>query len=176
MNSLSLYQLTHDHALLLSQLYDNETGEVNAEIETQLSASSKTVEKKCISVASYIQHLESEKAQLEHMKKQVEERETAYDDKIARMQNYLQHSMEYQGIERVECPYFTIKIKTNPYSTVILDEDLIPKELINYKVIEKVESRPDKERIKEQFLRTGVQVPGTFVMKKKTLKIEIDKI
>ena len=176
MNNLSLYQLTHEHSLLLSQLYDHETGEVNAEIEEKLSASSQSVDKKCLSVASYIQHLESEKAQLEFMKKQIKEREQAYDARIERMERYLKSSMEYSGIEKVECPYFTIRIKTNPYSTEILDESQIPKDLINYRVIEKVEAKPDKTRIKEQVLRTGVQVPGAYVAKKTQLKIEIDKI
>ena len=84
--------------------------------------------------------------------------------------------MEYAGIDKIECPYFTVRIKTNPYSTDILDESLIPKDLINYKVIEKVEAKPDKTRIKEQVLKTGIQVPGACVAKKTQLKIEIDKI
>jgi hypothetical protein len=176
MNNLSLYQITHEHSLLLSQLYDHETGEVNQEIEEKLSASSQSVEKKCLSVASYIQYLESEKAQLEHFKKQIKERENAYDAKIERMERYLKGNMEYSGIDKIDCPYFTIRIKTNPYSTEILDESLIPKELINFRVIEKVESKPDKTRIKEQVLRTGIQVPGAYVAKKTQLKIEIDKI
>jgi|ERR1700722_5243455 len=176
MNNLSLYQLTHEHSLLLSQLYDHETGEVNQEIEDKLSASSQSVDKKCLSVASYIQHLESEKAQLEFLKKQIKEREQAYDAKIERMERYLKSNMEYAGIDKIECPYFTVRIKTNPYSTDILDESLIPKDLINYKVIEKVEAKPDKTRIKEQVLKTGIQVPGACVAKKTQLKIEIDKI
>jgi hypothetical protein len=176
MNSLSLYQLTHDHQSLLSQLYDYETGEVNKEIEEKLNASSHSIEKKCISVASYIQHLESERAQLDHIKKQIKEREAAYDDKIEGLEKYLKSNMEYHGIEKVECPYFTIRIKNNPYSTEILDESLIPKDYINYKVIEKVETKPDKNAIKEQVLKTGQQIPGAYVSKKTQLKIEIGRI
>ncbi len=176
MNNLSLYQLTHEHSLLLSQLYDHETGEVNQEIEEKLTSSSRSVQDKCLSVASYIQHLESEKAKLDHFKKQLAEREDAYDDKIERMHRYLKSNMEYADIERVECPFFTIRIKTNPYSTDIIDESIIPKELINYKIIEKVEAKPDKNAIKEQVLKTGIQVPGAYVSKKTVLKIDIGKI
>lgn len=169
MNNTSLYQLTHEHALLLSQLYDHETGEVNAEVENQLSASSKSVKEKCIAVADYIQHLENSLSQLS-------ERKTAYEKKIRQMENYLQYNMEYHGIDKIECPFFTVRIKTNPYSTEILDEELIPIDYMNYKVIEKIEAKPDKTKIKEQFLKTGLQVPGTYVTKKTQLKIEIDKI
>lgn len=176
MNNLSLYQLTHEHSLLLSQLYDHDTGEVNQDIEEKLSNFSQTVKDKCLSVASYIQHLESEKAQLEYLKKQIKEREAAYDAKIERMERYLKSNMEYAGIEKVECPYFTIRIKSNPYSTEILDESLIPVQFINFKEIVKIDKKPDKNAIKEQVLRTGVQVPGAYVAKKTQLKIEIDKI
>lgn len=176
MNNLTLYQLTKEHELLLSQLVDPETGEVNLEIEKQLSESSQSIEKKCISVASYIQHLESEKAQLEYIKAQIKKREDAYDVKIERMERYLKSNMEYHGVDKVECPYFTIRIKVNPFSTDILDETLIPKELINYKVIDKVEAKPDKNRIKEQVLRTGIQVPGAYVHKKTQLKIEVGNV
>lgn len=176
MNNLSLYQLSHEHSLLISQLYDHETGEVDSAIEEKLSASSQSVENKCISVASYIQHLESEKAQLDHIKKQIKEREAAYEAKIERMERYLKSNMEYAGIEKVECPYFTIRIKANPYSTEILDESLIPKDLMTHRLIEKVEVKPDKNAIKEQVLNSGIQVPGAYVSKKTQLKIEIDKI
>jgi hypothetical protein len=176
MNNLSLYQITHEHSLLLSQLYDHDTGEVNVEIEEKLSASSQSVEKKCLSVASYIKHLESEKAQLDHIKKQIKEREAAYETKIERMERYLKSNMEYSGIDRIECPYFTIRIKSNPYSTEILDESLIPAQFINFKEIIKLDKKPDKNAIKEEVLRTGIQIPGAYVAKKTKLDISVDKI
>jgi hypothetical protein len=176
MNNLSLYELTHDHASLLSQLYDHETGEVNLEIEEKLSASSQSIDKKCISVAKYIQNLENEKAQLEEFKNQIKKREAAYDSKIERMESYLKSNMEFHGIEKVECPFFTVRIKTNPYSTEILDKELIPPKFIKTREIVKIEETPDKNAIKEEFLKNGLQIPGTYVTKKTQLKIDIDKI
>jgi len=175
-NNLSLYQLTNEHQRLFSQLYNHETGEVDLEVEAQLSALSSTTEKKCISVASYIKHLESEKDQLENLKKQIEQREYEYEKEINRLHDYLKSNMDRQGISIIKCPYFTLKIKSNPYSTEILNEDDIPFRFINVREIVKVESKPDKNAIKEEVLRTGAQVPGAYVHKKTKLEIITDKL
>jgi len=174
--NISLFQLSKEYDLLLSNLYDQETGEVNQDIENKINELSLTTEKKCLSIASYIKNLESDKREIEFLKDQIKEREKTYDKEIERLQNYLKMNMEKQSMSEITCPYFTIKIKTNPYSTEIVDEDQIPEKYLTRKVITKEEVRPNKNLIKEEYLKTNTQIPGTLVKQNTKLEISINKI
>jgi hypothetical protein len=174
--SLSLYHLGKEYQSLLSQLYDPETGEVNEQIDAELTALSPTIDNKCIAVASWIESMRSEKASIEFMKQQILKREAAYDKEINKALTYLDNNMKKFGIKEIKCPYFTIKIKTNPYSTDIEDESQIPERFMRTRVIEKTEIKPDKNAIKEEVLKTGVQIPGALVQQKTKLEILTDKI
>lgn len=174
MNANNLYQLATEYQNLLPQLYNPETGEVNEEIEAQINVLSMTTEKKCIAIASWIKSMESEKKQIEYIKQQIQEREAAYDKVIMKTTDYLESNMNRIGIKEVKCPMFTIKIKTNPYSTEVSNQSCIPSKFINIKT--KTELSVDKKAIKEEVLKTGVQVPGAHVYQKTKLEIITDKI
>lgn len=174
--SVSLYQLSSEYQSLIPQLYDYETGEINMEVQAQIDALSDTAENKCIAIASWIKKMESDKQQIVFMKEEILKREAAYDKEINKRLDYLKTNMEGCGITEVKCAYFTLRIKKNPYSTDISDASKIPEQFIRTKKIVKTEKTPDKNAIKEEFVKTGVQVPGAFVQKKTKLEILTDKI
>ena len=174
--SISLYHLGSEYQTLLPQLYDHETGEVNMDIDAQLNALAQTTEKKCIAVASWIESMKSEKKQIEFMKEQILKRESAYDKEINKATDYLDSNMKRCGIKEVKSPYFTIRIKNNPYSTDVFDESLLPERFMKTREIIKTETKPDKNMIKEEVLKTGEQVPGALVQQKTKLEIIVDKI
>ena len=174
--NLSLWQIKSEYQNLLSNLYDYETGEVNMDVDAQLSAITTSAEEKCIAVASWIKNMESEKKQIEFMKEEIIRREAAFDKEIGKRTDYLKSNMEQLGITEVKCAYFTLRIKKNPYSTDITDEQQIPKEYMVTKEVVKKETKPDKNKIKEEVLKTGVQIPGTQVLQKTKLEILTDKI
>ena len=176
MNNLSLYQLGTEYQNLFYQLYDHETGEINMDVDAQLAALSKTTEDKCIAVTSWIRKLQAEKREIEFLKEEILKREGAFNKEINRWQDYLKCNMERVGINEVTCPMFTLKIKKNPYSTDIINEELIPERFIKSREIVKFETKPDKNAIKEEVLKTGIQIPGAFVGQKTKLEISIDKI
>lgn len=176
MRNLSLYQIGNDYQGLFNQLYDEETGEVNMEVDKLLSELSLTAEKKCIEVAKFIRKIQSEKREIEYLKEEITNRDEAYKREINKMSSYLQSNMERLGIKQIKCPYFTINIKVNPYSTEISDESLIPERFMRTKEIVKIEVKPDKSAIKDEFLSTGLQVPGTRVQQNTKLEITIDKL
>ena len=161
-NNLSLWQLTNEHQKLISELYDMETGEVNEIIQAKIDALEPTIEKKCVAVSKYINHLESECNELDSLYERIQERKSAYAKEIDRYKKYLETNMEKNGVKKITCPYFTINLRKNPYSTDIIAEDLIPNEFMRTKEIVKVETRPDKNAIKEEVLRTGEQVPESI--------------
>jgi len=173
---LSLYHLTEEYQTLLSQLYDYETGEVNKEIEAKVNALIPEVETKCIAVAHWIKKLEAERREIEYIKSEIQLREEAYNKEVSKWQEYLKYNMEKQQITNISCPYFTLKIKKNPYSTTIIDEFQLPSKFIRTKEIIKVETKPDKEAIKEEVLRTGKQISGALVEQKTKLEISVNKI
>jgi hypothetical protein len=173
---MSFWEIGNEYSKLLSQLYDPETGEVNMEVDAQLSALSAAKEDKCIAITSWIKKLEAEKKEIEFMKQEVMEREKAYEDAINKNLEYLKRNMEHHGISEVKCKYFTIRIKKNRHSTDVVDESQIPERFMRKKEIVKLEIKADKEAIKEEVLRTGVQVPGAYVHQKTKLEILTDKI
>lgn len=173
---LSLYHLGSEYQNLLPRLYDHETGEIDAEVEAQLNALSLTTEKKCLAVASWIQGMEAEKKEIEHLKQQILRREAAYEKEINKAHTYLYDNMKRCGIKEVKSPYFTIKIKTNPYSTEILDQSLVPKQFIKTTTKTVTTESVDKNALKEEVLKTGMQIPGALVQQKTKLEISIDKL
>lgn len=173
---LSLYHISQEYQALLSQLYDLETGEVNESVEAQVNALLPAVEAKCIAVVHWIKKLESEKREIEFMKTEIQKREEAYNKEIDHYQEYVKKNMEFNGFTKVSCPYFTINIKKNRHSTDVFDEFQVPSRFLKTREIVKVETKPDKEAIKEEVLRTGIQVPGAKVEQKTKLEILINKI
>lgn len=179
MNSLkevSLWKLTNEHQLLLSQLYDQETGEVNEIVQAKLNALEPDIEKKCIAVSQWIRKMESEERELDQLMLEIEDRKNAYQKEIERQMNYLQLNMKKEGIKEIKCPYFTVRIKKNPYTTDVIDEALLPSKFMKSREIVKVETKPDKNAIREEVLKTGEQVPGAYVYQKEKLEILTDKI
>lgn len=174
--NISLWQIKTEYQSLLSQLYDHETGEVNMEVDAQISALSDSAENKCIAIASWIKNMESEKKQIEYMKEEILRREAAYEKEIDKRLEYLKSNMEGCKITEIKCPYFTLRIKKNPYSTDILDQKLVPQKFIRKTEKVVVNESADKNAIKEEVLKTGVQVPGASVHQKTKLQILTDEI
>lgn len=174
---LSLWQLTNEHQQLLSQLYDHETGEINEIVQAKLNELEPDIEKKCLAVTKWIRKLESEERELDALRHEVENRMAAYNREVEKYCDYLQDNMEKSGIKEISCPFFKVRLRKNPFGTEILNQDEIPKEFITIKIIpEKIEYKPDKNMIKEEFLRTGKQIPGTNVSQKNKLEILTSKI
>lgn len=170
--NLSLWQLTNEHQKLISELYDPETGEVNEIVQAKLDQLEPNVEKKCIAVTKWIKKLESYERELDELIA----RKDAYRREIEKYQNYLQVNMEKSGIKEISCPYFSLKLRKNPYSTDIISQELIPSEYIKVKEVVRVITSVDKNAIKEEVLKTGHQVPGAYVSQKNKLVITTDKL
>lgn len=175
-NNLSLWQIGSEYQQLLSELYDSETGEINELVQAKLDKLAPSVEKKCIAVAAYLRKIESEEIELDRLLHEVEERKKAYNREVSKWVDYLKNNMERCNIKEIKCPYFTLKIKQNPYSTEIIDERLIPEKYLVKKEIVKVEVKPDKTAIKEYVLQSGEEVPGAKVAQKTRLDISVSKL
>lgn len=172
----SLWSLTRDRQLLLSQLVDYETGEINQEIDDKLTTLDGSIEIKCTNTALFIKQIESEKNSITDAIKQLEERREAYLDKMEKLERYLFNCMKMNNLTELRTPLITTKIKINPYSTDILDETVIPSQYMVTPPPKVQSPKPDKNLIKAHVIETGVQVPGAYVSKKEVLQLLTDKI
>lgn len=172
----SLWEIKSEYMKLVSSLYNQETGEVDEQVDKQLTELAGNAENKCIAIMSWVKSLESEKKQIEFMKQEILDREQAYNNEITRQLKYIERNMLDMGIKEIASPYFKLQIVTDPYSTDVHDESQLPEKFMRTKEIVKTERKPDKIAIKAEVLKTGVQVPGATVAQKKKLKIVMDKI
>lgn len=81
-------------------------------------------------------------------------------DKVAQgLRDYLKQNMERAGIEKIECPMFSISIKKNPPAVEILDLLSLPKEFWRTPEPKPPIAAPDKAAIKAA-LQAGTDVIG----------------
>jgi hypothetical protein len=163
---MNLYEISAKYQAILSNLIDDETGEINVEQGKLLEVIKDDVNNKAIAVASYIKNLDAERYAIEQAKNAMRDREFALECKIEWLNDYLQVNMERLGINEIKCPYFAIKLKKCPVSTDIRDESLIPDEYKKRKEVVNV----DKVKIKED-LQAGINVPGAAL--KTNMRLEI---
>lgn len=78
---------------------------------------------------------------------------------------YLKRSMEAMGMEKIQCPLFTVSIRANPASVDVFEEAMVPEEFLvpKYTI--------SKTKIKEA-LAAGVDVPGARLVKTKRLDVK----
>lgn len=172
----TLFHLGNEHQKLMDKLYNPETGEIDESVDEQLNAVTGNAHDKCVLLATYMKLLEQQKMQIEFYKQEIAKREAAYDKEIDKFNHYLKFNMERNNLTQLQTPLFTVKIKTNPYSTDITDASKIPEKFIRTTEKTTVTKSPDKNAIKEEVLKTNVQIPGAHVSQKTHLQILTDKI
>lgn len=97
-------------------------------------------------------------------------RYAAEQKRIANIENWLLLNMQGCGITKIECPSFTIAVKTNQSSVDVLNEGDIPAAYMRTPEIKLPEPAPDKRLILDA-LKAGLLVPGCAI--KQTTKLVI---
>ena len=110
---------------------------------------------------------------IEYVARGAEAHNAAIDAEIARLQalkasrqkvaqglrSYLQTNMETMGIEKIECPLFSMSLRKNPPSVEILDDGQLPAAYWRTPEPKPPVAAPDKKLILER-LKAGDDVPG----------------
>ena len=144
----ALFILASEHRALADKLHDTDIDEQT--ILDTLEAESGDLVEKGKNVAAVFRNLESDAKQIKEAEQQLAERRKAIEKRAESLKQYLKTNMEIAGIQKIECPWFVISIKTNPASVVIDDESEIP----------------------DDYMR---EIPASFVPDKKIIKSEIDE-
>ena len=101
----------------------------------------------------------------------LQERLKSEEKRIAGIKDWLLQNMIACGISKIECPVFTLSVKTNPPSVDVLDEFKIPEKYWRTPEPKPPDAAPDKKAIIEA-LKNGEDVPGCAI--KRTQKIVIN--
>lgn len=163
---MTLYEISNEY---LSSLNNAMTGdEINEEQLLSIRFLEGNLDDKIVAVAAYIKNLESESESIKSAMKEMKLRSERLDNKASFLTGYLKSHMEICGIKEVrKSPHFVIKVKQNPISVRIDNEEMIDS---YFKKI-KVTSCIDKLKIKEALDR-GVEVIGAHLEQKTRLEIK----
>lgn len=163
--ALRLYEIADEYQSLLDNLCDQETGEINETVANRLQELDKPLQDKCLNTVRAMKSLEYECEAIESERKNMQAREKALKAKVKWINDYLLTNMEKADIKEISCPQFVIRLRKNPESVEIYDEDVIPEEYTQTKV-----------EISKQAIRLaiagGMEVPGARLVQKNSLSIK----
>jgi hypothetical protein len=171
MSKLALYELVSQHRSLEALA---ESADLPAEvIRDTLDGLEGELRDKAVSVAHFCRNLESTADAIDEAAEQMRERGTRLRKRAQSLNEYLLFHLQAAGISKVESPYFSLKVKTNPPTVVIDSESLIPAEYMTQpEPLPPPPPRPDKKAIAAAF-KAGEEVPGCHVEQRQRLEIEL---
>ena len=167
MNNLSLYKIADQYLEASTALADLD---IDAQtLADTLEGLSGELEVKAQNVAMFVRNLEASAEAIKAAEKQMTERRKAIENRAESIRDYLKSNMERTGINKIECPWFTIAIKKNPKSVCIDDANVIPNEYKRQP--EPPPPSPDKKAIKDA-IEAGKDVPGAHIEQGTRLEIK----
>lgn len=153
--NLSLYQLAAEYRSDLERLAELDLpDDVVADTLESLGGE---LEVKAQNVVAFLRNLETTAASIKDAEKAMAERRKAIEGRAARLKSYVLESMQDNGIQKIECPYFTISIAKNPPAVDIFDDKQIPADYLT-------DPPPPPPQIDKkliaQAIKDGFEVPG----------------
>lgn len=124
---------------------------------------------KAISIAQFTRNLDVTAQAVREAGKAMLERAARIEKRAESIRSYMLYQLQYAGVTKIECPWFTIAVKKNPPSVVIDDERAVPEA---FKVApEPPAPRPDKKAIGAA-LKAGEDVPGCRLVQSERLEVK----
>jgi hypothetical protein len=167
----ALYVLSNQYRELAEKLadadFDAQTVADTIEasgITDELSVKAQGIEYVAREALAHHEAIDAEIARLQALK--------AKRDKLAQgLRDYLKANMERSGIEKIECPMFSIGIRKNPPAVEILDAATLPASFWRTPEPKPPVASPDKALIKAA-LQRGEDVPGARITQSTRLEIK----
>ena len=131
-------------------------------------------EDKAVNVAVYIKNLRSEAEQLKAEKLKLEKRQSAKNKLADRLEKYLFDSMQKIKRTQIDCPQAKIRIKQNPESTVIENEQAFIQwaECNDRDDLLKYEQPSVKKAVVKALLKKKENIPFAHLERKTVLEIK----
>ena len=167
----ALYVLTNQYLALAEKLadadFDAQTVADTIEasgITDELSVKAQGIEYVARGALAHHDAIDAEIARLQALK--------AKRDKVAQgLRDYLKENMERAGIEKIECPMFSISIRKNPPAVEVLDTAELPAAFWRTPEPKPPVAAPDKAAIKAA-LTKGESVPGARLVQNTRIEVK----
>lgn len=157
--SAPLYELAPVYAELLRAAEDGE------DVETALAQITEAIERKADSIGCVLAQLEADAETIWAEEKRLAGRRRALESARERLRDYVRAEMDAHGITRIKTARFTLSVRDNPPSIVIVDEAQVPDQYV------RITRVPDKTAIKRALEQDGEVVPGTRIERGRSLQI-----
>ena len=159
---MTLYNIIERYENILevqNELTQGELAAILIDIEDEFN-------KKAENIVKVIRELDSQKAALENEISRMNDLKKRVETRKAWLNEYLLSNMKRIGVNSVPSDLFTIKIRNNPPSVVLRDENRVPDEF----KITKTEMKVDKKALKE-FLKNN-ECDYAYLESKQSLMIK----
>lgn len=153
--NLTLYNLAAEYREACERLCDLDLDEQT--LRDTLEGMGGELEVKARNVAMFARDLEATAASIKEAEVQMSKRRKAIENKAAGIRKYLFDSMQFAGVQRIECPQFVMAIKNNPPAVDVFDHLQVPAEFM--KQPEPPPPAVDKAKVKDA-IKAGQEVPG----------------
>lgn len=162
-----LYVLAQEYRTAADKLADLDLDEQT--LTDTLEGMSGDLEVKATNTAMLVRNLEATAANIKEAETQMAARRKAYENRAARVKDYLLANMMVAGIQKIECPMFKLAVRENPPAVEIYEPGLIP---TGYMVTpEPPPPAPDKKAIAAA-LKAGEDIPGCKLTRGMRLEIK----
>jgi hypothetical protein len=130
-----------------------------------LASIDEAIEDKVEGAAKLVRCIESDIEAIKAEEKRLADKRKSLENKVVSIKEYLQHEMEFAGLDKVKRPTLTVSIQLNPPSAEILDESLVPS-LYMVPQPDKIDKKAILEALKE-----GEEIPGCEIKQLRGLRI-----
>jgi hypothetical protein len=166
MTGLTLYEIAAEYRQMVEALLATDGDEQT--IADTIEGESFPLEVKAQNAAYAIRTLLANAEAIESAEKAMAARRKAMENRAANIKDYLLYCMTVAGIQKIECPHFSIKVVNNGASVAIDDDRQIPERFLRKP--EAPPPQPDKKAIGEA-LKAGEVVPGARLVRGKRVDI-----
>lgn len=166
MTTLTLFQIAAEYRHITDVLQDSGVDEQT--LADTLEGEAWPLELKAQNYGFVIRNIEANVFAMKNAEEQIEKRRKAAENRITALKERLKLGLEIAGVQKIECPEFSISIKKNPASVEIYEAGLIPSEFMKQAPLPP--PTIDKTAIKNA-INSGKEVTGAKIVQ--GMRIEI---
>lgn len=171
MGNLTLYQIAAEYRAQADALESLDLDDQT--LKDTLESMSGDIETKAQNYAFVIRNMESLAEQTKQAAAGMTGRAKAITARVDRIKEHLLGALIFAGVKKVECPYFTMKVRDNPPSVIVFDEKQIP---LAYMAMPEPPPPPGLTPNKTMIaaaIKAGIDVPGCRVEQKQRIEIKV---
>lgn len=165
----ALYQLREEYTTLLAKLADADLDAQTIADTIESTGLQESIAEKAQNCVMVLRQLDTNCEAIDAEIKRLKELKDRRQANAKRLEDYLIYNMEAAGIESIDAPLMTIKVRNNPESVDVFEPALLPDEFWEWPKMP--EKKPNKNLIKTT-LKSGVELSGVRLVRSKSLSIK----